>query len=114
METAGGVYLHDFYRQPRIGDFFESIVQQAGITCADPSARPAEALRALRRPGVLLYLEGVEKLDDVRPLLAILDDSTRLLMTTRDPRQAAGMEAFTLDVLHKLPSVKVRVSATPR
>ncbi len=95
--TVGGIFSHDFYRHPGLGDFVEGILRQAGIASEDPARQPALAAYALRQPGVLLYLEGAEKLDVIAELLEFLDDSTRLLVTTRDPRQAEGMEAYPVE-----------------
>ncbi len=95
----GGLFTHDFYQKPSLADFVSGILEQAGLACEQPPHQPALAALVLRAPGVALYLEGAEKLENVDALLEFLGAETTLILTTRDPRQAGGMAEYPLEPL---------------
>jgi tetratricopeptide (TPR) repeat protein len=94
-----GLFAHDFYKRPSLADFVSGILEQAGLVCEEATQQPALAALVLRRPGVMLYIEGAEKLTEAAALLEFLDDRTRLILTTRDPRQAETLAEHPLEPL---------------
>jgi tetratricopeptide (TPR) repeat protein len=94
-----GLFAHDFYKRPSLADFVSSILEQAGLVCEEATHQPALAALVLRRPGVMLYIEGAEKLTQAAALLEFLDDHICLILTTRDPRQAETLTEHPLEPL---------------
>ncbi|MEQ2005266.1 MAG: tetratricopeptide repeat protein [Limisphaerales bacterium] len=94
----GGIYIHDYYRQSGHQAALAGLLGQAGVdlrTVTDPTA---EVRRLFSRSGVLLYLEGCEKADELSLLLE-LTGQVRVLLTTRDKQKRGDAHPY---VVHPL------------
>jgi tetratricopeptide (TPR) repeat protein len=97
--TSGGLFMHDFNKEPALAAFVSGILEQAGLVRKSSARQPAMAALVLRQPGVMLYLEGLQNLLVVDALLEFTGSATRVLLTTRDPFQAEGMQVYPLKAL---------------
>lgn len=94
---ANGIFLHDFYEKNSIAAFISSILAQAGAEHSDENERIARVKQILSRSGVILYIEGGEKIGDPSVLSPFLDHGTIVLFTTRTPGRIAQYEAYHLE-----------------
>lgn len=79
----GGIYQHDYYKQSGHAAALTGLLAQAGIREEPGMNLEAEVRRLFSQPGVLLYLEGCEKAEELVPLLD-LTGPAQVLLTTRD------------------------------
>ena len=94
----GGIYSHDYYRQGAHPSALAGLLGQAGIHDLRQVDLTGEVRRLFSQPGVLLYLEGCEKADDLTALLDLTGQS-RVLLTTRDKQQRGDAHAYELHPL---------------
>jgi Tfp pilus assembly protein PilF len=95
----GGIYSHDFYRLAGHEAALLRLLGQAGVDLRGITDVAGEVLRLFARPGVLLYLEGCEKAEDLMALLNITGQS-KVLLTSRYQDQTG--DAVTYEI-HPLP-----------
>lgn len=93
------IIVHDFYATPGLDSFIASVLHQASLRLDDPDLQPAAAARVLATPGILLYIEGAEKLTTLTPLLHFLSPGTRLLLTTRRRDHIGALTSLPLTPL---------------
>ena len=98
--TKKGIYAHDFYQKPSMEDFYETILRQAQRPEEDVRKQLTVVHAILHQPGILLYLEGAEKLNDKdqRELLTLLGSEAFLLLTSRPPYHGS-LKTFEVDPL---------------
>jgi len=84
----GGLVTCDFYRNPRVGDAVQHVLEALG---EPPGPTPIDALRrALSREPALLFLDGAEGADDLEALLSVRGRAG-VLLTTRQEEQVDGV-----------------------
>jgi tetratricopeptide (TPR) repeat protein len=116
-EPPAQILLHDFYTAPGLDSFIASVLHQAGLRIDDPDLQPAAAALVLATPGLLLYLEGAEKILSLTPLLQFLSSSTRLLLTTRRSDHLGTLTRFPLEPLSEPEAARLihsHAAAIPR
>ncbi|MEN9575767.1 MAG: hypothetical protein RL514_3622 [Verrucomicrobiota bacterium] len=80
----GGIYSHDYYQSPGHPAALSSILAQAKLETTPDRDRPAVVTRLLDQPGVLLYLEGCERAEQLFELLNLFTEAA-VLLTSRTP-----------------------------
>lgn len=96
-----GIYSHNFYRQPRHDDALIAILHQAGFLEIPDADRHAIVGHLLASPGVLLYLEGCERAEDLPALFDIVGEA-KVLLTSRSEGNTGDASVFKI---HPLPEV---------
>lgn len=66
-----GIYSHDYYQLADHPAAISRILAQAGLHDVKDADRPGVVTRLLDQPGVLLYLEGCEKADNLSAILIL-------------------------------------------
>ena len=97
--VANGIFLHDFYKQPTLQGFIAGILGQAAVDVRDDTERLALVIRILQQPGIVLYIEGGEKIGQLSVLEPFLSPGTHVLFTTRIPKQPDAIDTFQLQPL---------------
>jgi hypothetical protein len=95
----GGVFSHDYYRQAGHDAALVGLLGQAGVVLRGITDVTGEVRRLFSRPGVLLYLEGCEKAEDIMALLD-LTAQAKVLLTSRYKDKIGDALAFGI---HPLP-----------
>ena len=94
----GGIYSHDYYRESSHPSALTGLLGQAGIDLRQVTDATGEVRRLFSQPGVLLYLEGCEKAEDLTALLDLTGRS-QVLLTTRDKVKRGDAHAFEVQPL---------------
>ena len=94
----GGIYSHDYYQSPSHSAALSSILAQAKLETTPDRDRPGVVKRLLDEPGVLLYLEGCEKAEQLFELLN-LSPQVKVLVTTREPDKCGGAHPHAVGAL---------------
>ncbi len=94
----GGIFSHDYYRASSHPSALTGLLGQAGIDLRQVTDATGEVRRLFSQPGVLLYLEGCEKAEDLTALLDLTGRS-QVLLTTRDKVKRGDAHAFEVHPL---------------
>lgn len=101
-----GIYSHDYYQLADHPAAISRILAQAGLHDVKDADRPGVVTRLLDQPGVLLYLEGCEKAENLSALLALASQA-KVLLTTRDVDKSGNAHPHSVEPLDEVSAAEL-------